>query len=162
MLRRWNNSSPPHFQIVIFLVVTQLDLVGEHQLYEVTCCLDSAQYDDVWFPPTFSYLCMYRTTGYHNASETHRENHKSCMSQGCLQNTRIFITKFPSGSVGLATGPRDGRLRNRGSVTSKEKRCFHSVRTGYGAHPACCKMGIGAYIPWGNVAGAWTWPLTSI
>jgi hypothetical protein len=38
----------------------------------------------------------------------------------------------------------------------------HCVQTSSGAHPASYPMGIRDYFPGGKVAGAWSWPLTSV
>jgi hypothetical protein len=57
-------------------------------------------------------------------------------------------------SVVIATGPRAGRPRNRGSIPGKGISLLHSSDTGTGAHPTFCRVGTGeGCLPGGKAAG---------
>jgi hypothetical protein len=68
------------------------------------------------------------------------------------------------GSVGIALGhgldDRDSRVRFPARAGNSS--LHHRLRNGSGFQTASCLMGTRGSFPGGNVAGAWSWPLTSI
>jgi hypothetical protein len=62
----------------------------------------------------------------------------------------------------LGYGPDDRGSRVRFSAGAGNFYLHHRVQTRSGAHPASYPMGTRGSFPGGKVAGAWSWPLTSI
>jgi hypothetical protein len=86
--------------------------------------------------------------------------------------TKHFIPRAPEvtaiihldSSVGIALGYGldDRSSRVRFSEGAGNFSLHHRVQNGSGAHPPSYPMGTWGSIPGGKVAGAWSWPLTSI
>jgi hypothetical protein len=76
----------------------------------------------------------------------------------------IYINKSRDSSVGIALGYG---LDDRGSrvqfpAGAGNFSLHHRVQNGSGAYPPSYPMGTRSSFPGGKVAGAWSWPLTSI
>jgi hypothetical protein len=71
--------------------------------------------------------------------------------------------KSHDSSVGIALGyGLDGRGSRVRFPLKAGNSLHHRVQNGSGAHPASYPMGNRDSFPGGKVAGAWSWPLTSI
>jgi hypothetical protein len=81
-----------------------------------------------------------------------------------LTHWQIYLCLIPDSSVGIALGYG---LEDRGSrvrfLAGAGNFSLHNrVQNGSGVHPASYPMGTRGSFPGSKVAGAWSWPLTSI
>jgi hypothetical protein len=77
--------------------------------------------------------------------------------------TSIRFSNSRDSYFGIATDyGLDGRMIGVRISEGAGNSFRHRVHTGSGAHPASYPMGTSSSFPGGKVAGAWSWPLTSI